>query len=132
VTTVEEVRSNPLIDEATASRLASLWNAAYPGMREMLTTVIDGQRRYLSENPDSPVRAEIKRHEETRLALGQLDRGTYRGCTRSPGMFDTWGALSAIKRLPMPTGSKHGGNVYRLAAELSDIEAARAAALADA
>lgn len=131
MTTIEAIRSNPRIDEATAGRIAALWNAAYPGMREMLTTVIDGQRSYLNEHPDSSVRAEIKRHEETRLALGQLDRGTYRGCTRSPGMFDTWGALSAIKRLPMPTGSKHGGNVYRLAAELSDVEAARAAALAN-
>lgn len=132
MTTTEAIRSNPLIDEATAVRLAALWNAAYPGMRELLTTVIDAQRKYLSEKPDGHLQEEVKRHEETRRALGQLDRGTYRGCTRSPGMFDTWGALSAIKRLPMPTGSKHGGNVYRLAAELSDIEAARAEALASA
>ena len=132
MTTIEVIRSNPLIDEATAERVATLWNAAYPGMRELLTTVIDAQRNYLSEKHDSQLQAEIKRHEETRRALGQLDRGTYRGCTRSPGMFDTWGALSAIRRLPLPTGSKHGGSIYRLAAELSDIEAARAAALATA
>ncbi|WP_432170940.1 hypothetical protein [Streptomyces sp. 1222.5] len=128
MTTVAVISSNPLIDEATAERIVTLWNAAYPGMRELLTTVIDAQRNHLRENPDSRLQAEIKRHEETRRVLGQLDRGTYRGCTRSPGMFDTWGALSAIKRLPMPTGSKHGGSVYRLAAELSDVEAARTAA----
>jgi hypothetical protein len=138
VTTTATVRSVGHIDDVTAARIADLWNKAYPGMRDTLTLVISRQRDYLqkaqqagnlSDEMEASTRRFIKRLEETRRVLGQLDRGTHRACTRSPGAFTTYAALSAVRRAldAFSVGSPGVGDIYRLAAELADAEAAQAA-----
>lgn len=134
--TTATVRSVGQIDDTAAARIAELWNLAYPDLREALTTVINSRRDYLgkpeqveqlSEEAKSSAAQYIKRMEETRRALGQLDRGTYRSCTRSPGAFSVSPALTAVSRAlkALPVGSPHAGTAYRLAGELADAMAAR-------
>lgn len=134
--TTGTVRSVGQIDDTTAARISELWNLAYPDLREALTNVISNRRDHLrkaeqaeplSQEAKSSAAQYIKRMEETRRALGQLDRGTYRGCTRSPGAFTANSALSAVSRAlkAVPFGSPHAGNAYRLAGELADAVAAQ-------
>ncbi|AKN71248.1 hypothetical protein QR97_16835 [Streptomyces sp. PBH53] len=138
MTTIATVRGLGQLDDATAARIADLWNQAYPGMRETLTLVISRHRDYLqtaehagnlTAEMEASTRRYIKRLEETRRVLGQLDRGTHRGCTRSPGAFSTSAALSAVQRAleAFSVGGPALGDVYRLAATLADEEAAKAA-----
>ncbi|QUI32463.1 hypothetical protein H9W91_17535 [Streptomyces alfalfae] len=137
MTTIATVRGLGQLDDTTAARIADLWNAAYPGMRDTLTLVISRHRDYLkkaqqagdiSKEMENDTRRYITRMEETRRVLGQLDRGTHRGCTRSPGAFTTSAAMSVVRRAldAVSIGSPHAGSIYRLAAELADVEAATA------
>ena len=134
MTTIATVRGLGQLDDTTAARIADLWNQAYPGMRDTLTLVISRHRDYLQKaeeltaEMEASARRYIKRLEETRRVLGQLDRGTHRGCTRSPGAFSTSAALSAVRRAleAFSVGGPVLGDVYRLAAALADEQAAKA------
>lgn len=137
MTTVATVRGLGQLDETAAARIAGLWNQAYPGMRDTLTLVISRHRDYLQKaeqagdltaEMEASTRRYIKGLEETRRVLGQLDRGTHRGCTRSPGAFSASAALRAVRRAlgAFSVGGPVLGDVYRLAAALADEEAAKA------
>lgn len=128
---------------AEAEHLADLWNAAYPAMRSIATGYVEGVRRSIKErvwevDPKHP-RAEtlrelvpseakltgrLKRAEELRRVLGQLDRGTHKLCTRSPGSFTVTGAYMAVRHLlnVSSLSTKGMGPVYRLAAALAEAE----------
>lgn len=105
------------IDEAAAVRLTGLWNAAYPGMREVLDAVIRANRG--TAHP----RVDVRGLETVRRELGQVDRGTHRPCTRSEPAFSPHIALSLVRAVidVVPLGSPHAGGIYRLAAELADV-----------
>ena len=124
------------VDEVTASRIADLWNTAYPGMRADLTAEIKRVTPLAetADDADGRWKGHILRAKKVRKELAQLDNGTYRGCTRSPGGFSTYGALTAASDLMnMRAGRLTGpnaGNVFRLLAELADTTAARDAQLA--
>lgn len=146
MTTAAAVRANGRLDETTATRIADLWNAAYPAMREIATAHVDAYRQQVREEvwnviPSGPnadavraftpteaaVRRRLKRVEELRLVLGQLDRGTHRACTQSPGGFTVLAAYSAVRALLSASGlNDHGlAAVYELAAVLADAAEAR-------
>lgn len=129
---------------ADAEHLADLWNTAYPVMREISTRYIAGQRSAIERNawdvdpkhpaadvlremtPDEKTyRRKLKRAEELRLVLGQLDRGTHKLCTRSPGGFTVTGAYMAVRSLLNISSLSSPGLafVYRLAAVLAEAEA---------
>lgn len=139
--TAATVRAHGEIDDATATRIADLWNAAYPVMRAIATARIDSYRCQIRDeawriDPDHPhadvlraytpteaqLRRRLKNAEALRLVLGQLHRGTHRACTRSPGGFSRHAAYSAVRALLDRTSSNDEGlsAVYRLAAELAD------------
>ncbi|MGJ5826031.1 hypothetical protein [Streptomyces ossamyceticus] len=135
--TSADVRSlSHWIDEATATYIADLWNTAYPGMRATLTEEIKRVTPFAEANDEHSDhwKGHAIRAKNTRKRLAQLDNGTYRGCTRSPGGFSISGALTEVSAIVhMRTGYLAGpndGNVYRLLAELSDSTAARHAQLA--
>ncbi|WP_424893456.1 hypothetical protein [Streptomyces sp. XH2] len=118
--TTETVRTNRYLDEDQAARVVELWNAAYPGMREILDTVIRAKREAHQPSTD------IERLEQVRRELGQMDRGTYRDCKRGPAVFRpsaSWGHLLRVLKAT-PIGSPHAGSIHRLAAELADLTAA--------
>ena len=126
--TSTDVRTlNHWVDEATAVYIADLWNTAYPGMRATLTDEI--KRVEADDEHSDHWKGHTIRARNTRKRLAQLDNGTYRGCTRSPGGFDISGALTEVSMLVhMRAGNLAGtndGNVFRLLAELSDSTAAR-------
>lgn len=136
--TSADVRSlNHWVDETTASHIADLWNAAYPDMRADLTQEIKHATPFAEADDKSSGhwKSHVERARNIRKGLAQLDNGTYRGCTRSPGGFDVSGALRVVGELiHMRRGHlapPNDGNVYRLLAELSDSTAARYAELAD-
>ncbi|MCY0923914.1 MULTISPECIES: hypothetical protein [unclassified Streptomyces] len=118
--TTETVRTNPTLSEDQALRVAELWTIAYPEMRAILDRVIKAQREF-----EKPTR-DVKALEQVRLELGQLDRGTYRGCTRGGPMFSVHAARSAVHEVLNVTWLGHpgAGNIYRLAGELADLAAA--------
>ena len=105
------------LDEATAARVAEGWTAVYPAMRRVLDDVIRANR-----NTDRPL-VNVRRVERVRRELGQIDRGTHRPCTQSPPAFSpraAYGLVRYVLRL-MPVGHPHAGDMYRLAAELADV-----------
>lgn len=139
--TAATARAHGRVDDATATRIVDLWNTAYPAMRAIATDRIDAYRRQIRDeawriDPDHPhadvlraytpteaqLRRRLKNAEELRRVLGQLDRGTHRACTRSPGGFTVRAAYSAVRALLKVTGLNEQGlsAVYRLAAELAD------------
>ncbi|MEU6279481.1 hypothetical protein [Streptomyces sp. NPDC047028] len=145
--TTATARSFGRIDEATAAQVADLWNAAYPTMRAILTGRIDSYRTQIRDeawivDPSRPnadvlqayapseakVRRGLKRMEELRRDLGQLDRGTYRACTRSPGGFDLTSAYWAVRYVlnASSNSTRDLASVYHLAAVLSRISDAQA------
>lgn len=134
--TSADVRSlNHWIDEATATYIADLWNTAYPGMRTTLTEEIKRVTPFAETGDEHSDhwKGHLLRAKKTRRELAQLDNGTYKGCTRSPGGFSVSGALCTVSALVhMRAGylaRPNDGNVYRLLAELSDSTAARHAEL---
>lgn len=129
---------------ADSEHLADLWNAAYPAMREISTRCIEARREAIERkawevDPKHPAaealrkltpdenktRRRLKQVEELRLVLGQLDRGTHKLCTRSPGAFSVTGALMAVRNLLNITSMSSPGLhlIYRLAAVLAEAEA---------
>lgn len=135
ITSTDVRHLNHWVDEATASYIADLWNTAYPGMRATLTNEIKRTIPFAETNDERSDywKGRVIRARNTRKRLAQLDNGTYKGCTRSPGGFDISGALSEVSALVhMRAGNLAGandGNVFRLLAELSDSTAARYAEL---
>lgn len=141
MTTAATIRSHGRLDDTTATRIAALWNAAYPTMRTIATTRIDAYRRQVRDeawniDPNHPhaealqahapteatIRRRLSNLETLRRELGQLDRGTHRACTRSPGGFSTLSAYSAVRALLGATSvNDHGlAAVYQLAAVLAE------------
>ncbi|WP_405960772.1 hypothetical protein OG235_27800 [Streptomyces sp. NBC_00024] len=139
--TAATARSHGRLDDTTATHIADLWNTAYPVMRALATARIDAYRRQISEqawhiDPNHPhadvlraytpteaqLQRRLKNAEALRLTLGQLDRGTHRACTRSPGGFSVLAAYSAVRALLKTTSLNDEGlsAVYRLAAALAD------------
>lgn len=134
------------LSQEQAEQLVDLWNAAYPLMRDIASGEVKGLRKYIAEEGwmawekrqagssiDLATLTELgatrencekrlKRAERLRLTLGQLDRGTYKGCTRSPGAFSVSGAYSGVRRFLKSTSSSTEGlaPVYRLAVALSE------------
>lgn len=134
MTTAATVRGTGRIDDITAGDIANLWNAAYPTMRTILTASINGLRDRIRregwKQADLPkadwgssrdLGAKLARLEGVRRGLGQLDRGTYRGCTRSPGSFSPTYAYWAVRDVLAATssGDRNLAAVYELAAILS-------------
>ena len=126
--TADSIRRS-LISEDTAARIADLWNASYPHMRELLSDVITANR-----TAQRPL-VNVRDAERVRLELGQVDRGTHRPCTQSPPGFSAYAAYSLVRHALdlVSTDTPHAGDFYRLAAELSDAvqaltEARRSAA----
>lgn len=134
MTTTATVRATGAIDVTTAAAVADLWNAAYPTMRTILTASINGYRDRIQREgwaqADLPradrgtrrdLGARLARLESLRRSLGQLDRGTYQGCTRSPGSFSVIHAYGAVRGVLAATSSsvRNLAAVYELAAALS-------------
>lgn len=113
---------NRFVSEGEAKGIAERWNGVYPAMRTILDTVIKAQRA-----TDRPT-VDVARLEQVRRALGQLDRGTFKACTRSPGAFSVSDAFSAVRAVLRVTSIGHAdaGAIYRLAGELADVVAAAA------
>lgn len=135
--------SEYLISYADAEHLADLWNAAYPSMREIASGSIAALRTSIKAkswevDPSHPqaevlrkcvsseqkLRRKLKLAEDLRRDLGQLDRGTHKLCTRSPGSFTVTGAYMAVRNLIRITSLNSGGlpAVFRLAAVLAEAE----------
>lgn len=140
--TIATARSYGRLDDTTAGDIASLWNAAYPTMRKVVTRRIDIDRQYIAEqrwnvDSDSPaaefrkahapaevaIRYELHQAEELRRTLGQLDRGAHRPCTRSPQGFSITAAYWAVRDvLPMTTiNDRDLSGLYQLASLLAYI-----------
>lgn len=138
--TADTVHRSGRVDRAGAARIADQWNAAYPVMREVATSFIDGMRASIRNeswkvDPKHPhaeflrqctpseadIRARLKSAEDLRRELGQLDRGTHRACTRSVGGFSPSYAYTAVRSLLDLTSLNSTGLavVYRLMATLS-------------
>lgn len=108
--------TNRYIPVEQAQEIAVAWNGVYPAMRRVLDTVIKAQRGAKRRTVDLP------RLERARRELGQLHRGTYRGCTRSPAAFSLFGSISNVREVLEVTsvGTPELGDMYRLAALLAD------------
>lgn len=139
--TTATVRGYGRIDDSTATRITEAWNAAYPVMRSVATDRVDAYRQQIKNeawriDPNHPradilrpflpteasVRRKLKNAEALRRMLGQLDRGTHRACTRSPGGFSTFAAYNAVRALLQATtlNDRDLAAVYRLAAVLAE------------
>lgn len=134
--TTATVRDSGRLDDTTAGTLATQWNAAYPTMRTILNAAITSLRARMereawtqdSLQPEDrgsgrDLGAKLARMEGLRRGLGQLDRGTYRGCTRSPGGFSPTSAYWSVRDfLAVTTNGDRGlADVYDLAAHLAYI-----------
>ncbi len=128
---------------AEAEALADLWNGAYPAMRKIATGYVEGLRLSVERRsweidpkhpqaealrslalPEGKVRRKLKLAEDLRRELGQLDRGTHKLCTCSPGSFTVTGAYMAVRNLISASSLNSDGmsSVYRLAAALAEAE----------
>lgn len=146
----DTVYNSSRVDSATAADIAAHWNDAYPLMREIATSYINGMRVSISReswkvDPDHPyaealrrsapseasLRRRLKGAEELRRKLGQLDRGTHRACTRSSGGFSPASAYGIVRNLLSLTSLNDTdlAKVYRLAAALAPVHDERLAAL---
>ncbi|MGW1744519.1 hypothetical protein ACWCRD_02655 [Streptomyces sp. NPDC002092] len=141
MTTTATIRSHGRLDSTVAARIADHWNAAYPTMRALATDRINAYRQQVRDeawkvdpaHPHAeaiqaftPTEATIRRRlanlETLRRTLGQLDRGTHRACTRSPGGFSVLAAYTAVRALLGATSVNDEGlaAVYQLAAVLAE------------
>ncbi|MER7761347.1 hypothetical protein [Streptomyces sp. NPDC097619] len=116
--TIDSVRTRFISDDQ-AQHIADHWNPVYPAMRRILDTVIKAQRA-----ADRPT-VDVARLELVRRGLGQLDRGTFKGCTRSPGYFSVHHAIRHVHGVLKVTysGDPDKGAIYRLAGVLADTNA---------
>lgn len=145
MTTIATVRDTGQLDDTTAADIANRWNAAYPTMRTILTASINGLRDRIRREgwtqdalpkgdwgSSKDLGAKVARLENLRRSLGQLDRGTYRGCTRSPGGFSPVSAYWAVRDVLAATSisDRNLAAVYELAAILSFASDARQRELA--
>jgi hypothetical protein len=149
--TTATARNHGHTDEPTATRITTLWNAAYPTMRTIATSRITAYRQQIQDrvwdidptqpNADilrayTPTEAKLHRRlkntEGLRRTLHQLDRGTHRACTRSPGGFSTLSAYAAVRALLNATSlNDHDlAAVYQLAAVLAEAADERHRAIA--
>ena len=140
---VELVHETGHFSYADAEHLADLWNRAYPAMRQISTGYIEGMRKYIEQEgwvidpahrhaevlqayatPEKKAHRKLKLAEDLRRDLGQLDRGTHKPCTRSPGCFSVTAAYMAVRNLISLSSLNSEGlaSVYRLAAELAEAE----------
>lgn len=110
---------NRFMTEGQSRGIADRWNGVYPAMRGILDTVIKAQR-----STDQPT-VDVAQLERVRRELGQLDRGTFKACTRSPGAFSVFDALCHVREVLKVTSLGHAdaGAIYRLAGELADMVA---------
>lgn len=110
---------NRFVTETQTQGIAEHWNGVYPAMRSILDAVIKAQR-----GTDRPT-VDVAELEQVRRELGQLDRGTFKACTRSPGAFSIHNALSHVHAVLNVTSKGHpdAGPIYRLAGELADVVA---------
>lgn len=141
--TAELVHETGHFSYADAEHLADLWNRAYPEMRKIVTGYIEGQRAYIEREgwvidpshphaevlqayatPEKKVRRKLKLAEDLRRELGQLDRGTHKLCTRSPGGFTVTGAYMAVRNLIRISSLNSEGlaQIFLLAAGLTEAE----------
>lgn len=141
--TAEIVFETGRFSYAKAESLADLWNAAYPLMRAIATRRVEYLRTSVKDktwevDPEHPAaealrqstpseakfRRRLKLAEDLRRELGQLDRGTHKLCTCSPGSFTVTGAYMLVRRLIDITSLSSEGlpAVYRLAAVLAEEE----------
>lgn len=135
--TTAAARSYGRLDDTTASHLAGQWNAAYPTMRTILTASISSLRSQIEREgwtQDSlpkddwgssrDLGARLGRLELLRRGLGRLDRGTYQGCTRSPGGFSVTHAYWSVRDVLAVTSINDRGlaEIYALAAHLAFIQ----------
>jgi hypothetical protein len=139
----DEVHATGALCYADAEALADLWNRAYPVMRAISTRYIAAYRKrieseewnvdpashmaeFLRERtpPESTFRRKLKNAERVRQEIGQLDRATYKGCTRSPGGFSITGAYMLVRSVlgVSSLGTEGMADVYRLAASLAGAE----------
>ncbi|MEU1312596.1 hypothetical protein ABZ419_27405 [Streptomyces cinnamoneus] len=111
---------NRFVTETRAQDIADRWTAVYPAMRTVLDTVIRAQRGAAQPTVD------VARLERVRRELGQLDRGSFKGCTRSPGAFSVSDAYVNVREVLAVTSLGHpdAGAMHRLAGELADAVAA--------
>lgn len=128
---------------ADAEHLADLWNRAYPAMRKISTGYIESWRKYIEQEgwvidpshpkadvlqaytvPESKARRKLRRAEEVRRDLGQLDRGTHKPCTMSPACFSVTAAYMRVRSLVSLTSLNSEGlpQIYRLLADLAEAE----------
>lgn len=134
--TTATARAHGVLDDKTAQDLAGQWNAAYPTMRRILNASIDGLRARIQremwtldslpkadQGSGKDLGAKLARLEGLRRGLGRLDRGTHRGCTRSPGGFSPTSAYRSVRDfLAVTTASDRGlADVYVLAGHLAYI-----------
>lgn len=138
---IEIIKANPFLRPGRAEEIHYLWDEAYPAMRKIVTLYIEGMRAYVEReswkvDPDHPqaeilqayatpedkARRKLKLAEELRRDLGQLDRGTHRACTRSPGGFSVTAAYMAVRNLLNRASLNSYGmpGVFRLAAVLAE------------
>lgn len=141
--TAELVHETGHFSHSDAEYLADLWNAAYSDMRKIATRYISGMREYIEQEgwvidpahpqaetlqayttPEKKARRKLRLAENLRRDLGQLDRGTHRPCTRSPGCFSVTAAYMAVRSLIGVSSLSSEGmpQIYRLAAELAEAE----------
>lgn len=141
--TAEMVHETGYFSYADAEHLADLWNRAYPAMRQIATGYVEGLRLSVERKsweidpkhpqaevlrelatPENKVRRKLKLAEDLRRELGQVDRGTHKLCTRSPGHFTVTGANMTVRNLiRISSLSSEGlGEVFRLAAMLAEAE----------
>ena len=141
MTTAATIRSHGRLDSTTAARIAAHWNTAYLTMRTLATDRINAYRLQIRDeawkvDPTHPhaeaiqaftpseatIRRRLANLENLRRTLGQLDRGTHRACTRSPGGFSVLAAYTAVRALLGATTVNDEGlaAVYRLAAVLAE------------
>ncbi|MEU6965080.1 hypothetical protein [Streptomyces chrestomyceticus] len=121
--TTDSVRAGSrFISDEQAQSITDHWNPVYPAMRRTLETVIKAQQ---AVDPDRRT-VDVARLKAVRRGLGQLDRGTYKGCTRSPGAFSVYGALRHVDEVLAVTlsGTPEKGAIYRLASALADADVA--------
>jgi hypothetical protein len=140
---IATVREYAGISTDRSADIVRLWNAAYPVMRQITSGYVNSMRDYVERegwvvDPDHPradilsqytvpedkARRKLRFAEELRRELGQLDRGTHKGCTRSPGGFTITAAYSRVRSVVglSSLGTEGMGSVYRLAAALAEAE----------